>query len=269
MTDLLRCPVCGQTLANAGSALRCSAGHSFDVAKEGYVNLLTGGRRSGDDRGDSREMARSRHRFLSADPYGILADGVGDVMASVCPDGGTVLDICCGEGYYTDRLARRFPGNTYLGFDLSREMVRLASKRGCGASFFVANISAIPLADASVDFALHLFAPFHAQEFARVLRPGGTLVTAIPGRDHLLGLKEILYDRVRLNDEIAPDPGELRVTDRIRIRGELTLTEPEDILALLQMTPYYFRTPAEGVARLTNCGRLTTPIEFLLLRCEK
>ena len=267
MSSILRCPVCGADLLWEQTRCICPAGHSFDVARDGYVNLL-GGNRPGEATGDSADMARSRRDFLSKGHFAPLAKAVDDCLAEFCPPDGNVLDICCGEGYYTAELAKR-SGRHFYGFDLSRQMVRLAAKRKCGAVFFVANLAAIPVADGSADFAFHLFAPFHSREFARVLKPGGMLVSAIPGREHLMGLKELLYDKPYPNDETPPDAGNLSLVQTRRVRADLLLTDRADIRALLKMTPYFYHTPAAGLARLEAAEMLQTPIEFVLLVYKK
>ena len=157
--NLLRCPVCGRTLALENRVLRCENRHSFDLAKEGYVNLLPG-HKAGDARGDSKDAARFRRDFLNRGYYAVLRERL-FALLSGCS--GTLLDVCCGEGYYTARLAD-IPGLTVYGFDLSREMVRLAAKRG-GAFCFVANLSHIPVSDAGFDFATLLFAPFRRRSW--------------------------------------------------------------------------------------------------------
>lgn len=262
LTELLRCPVCACALQAGEHTLRCECGHSFDIAKEGYANLLLSGK-PGDSKGDNKDMARSRRDFLNKGYYEPLARAVADCVRQNTADGDSVLDICCGEGYYTDYLAARLP-RAYYGFDISKNMVRLAAKRRC-ATFFVANIASVPVRDASVKLAFHLFAPFHAAEFGRVLRQDGVLVTAIPGKDHLYGLKQALYDTPYGNDEQPPRAEGLRLTDSVRVRGHISLTEPEDIRALFQMTPYYYHTPASGMRRLESLKALETDIEFILL----
>ena len=265
--EIMKCPVCGQALKRENRIWRCENRHSYDVAKEGYVNLLSSGR-SGDMTGDNREMALSRRDFLNKGYYAPLAQAVTDCLREYSSDGDVVLDICCGEGYYTayaaERLDRRF-----FGFDLSKNMVRLAAKRKTAAGFFVANIASIPIADSSVKAAFHLFAPFHAAEFGRIISDDGVILTAIPGRDHLYGLKEVLYDRPYRNDEKEPSAEGLTAVRRIRVRDEITLESREDIQALFQMTPYYYHTPSEGMGRLDSLEKLSTPIEFIIIVYKK
>lgn len=265
--NILKCPVCGRELYDEDRVWRCENRHSYDVAKEGYVNLLSA-HRSGDNVGDNKEMARSRRDFLNKGYYEPLARAVTDCLSRYSADGDTVLDICCGEGYYTAYAAARLK-RSFCGFDLSKNMVRLAAKRGCSAGFFVANIASIPVRDKAVKAAFHLFAPFHAAEFRRIIADDGAILTAIPGRDHLLGLKEVLYDEPYLNDEKEPDAEGLESIERIRVRGEITLQGREDIDALFRMTPYYYHTPSEGMARLEKRESLTTPIDFVIIVYKK
>ena len=250
--NILKCPVCGRELYREDRTWRCENRHSFDIAKEGYVNLLSA-HRSGDTIGDNKEVARSRRDFLNKGYYESLASAVTECLRRYSSDGDSVLDICCGEGYYTAYAAGRLKRDFY-GFDLSKNMVRLAAKRSCGAAFFVANIASVPIRDGTVKAAFHLFAPFHA---------------AIPGRDHLLGLKELLYDDPYLNDEKEPSAEGLQAVERIRVRSEITLDNRDDILSLFQMTPYYYHTPTEGMNRLAACESLSTPIEFVIIVYRK
>ncbi len=268
-TPILCCPVCRQALIVNGKTVQCNSRHCFDVSKDGYVNLLLSGK-PGEDKGDNKEMARSRRDFLNKGFYQPLAQAIGECAEKYTREGDSVLDICCGEGYYTDYLTKRFFGSrAFYGFDISKNMVRLAGKRRCGADFFVANIANIPVQTASVKMAFHLFAPFHAAEFSRILSDEGVLVTAIPGRRHLFGLKQALYDTPYENDEKQPDAGSLVLCDTLRVRDEITLSSQEDINALFQMTPYYYHTPAGGMARLKMLNHMQTEIEFVLLVYRK
>ena len=264
---ILMCPVCSADVSLNEKTLKCENNHCFDFAKEGYVNLLLSGK-SGDDKGDNKEMARSRRDFLNKGYYAVLSDAVGECAAKYSSEGDSVLDICCGEGYYTDYLTKRF-SRDYYGFDISKNMVRLAGKRRCGASFFVANISSIPVKSGSVKLAFHLFAPFHAAEFGRILADDGVLITAVPGKNHLFGLKGVLYNTPYTNDEQPPEADGLTLIDTMRVKSKITLSSQQDINALFKMTPYYYHTPSGGMSRLEALDSLTTEIEFVLLIYKK
>lgn len=266
----LVCPVCGEQLAPDGRRWHCGNGHSFDLAKEGYVNLLLGSR-AGDSTGDSKQAARFRRDFLNKGYYAPARDALTALVRErleALPEGsGRLLDVCCGEGWYTSALGQ-IPGLEVWGFDLAREMVRLAAKRG-GASYFVANLARIPVADCSFDLATLLFAPFQEKELVRVLRPGGRLFLVVPGRRHLFGLKQAVYDSPYENDEALPETAALRLLDTRKISAEIRLACREDIDAVFRMTPYYYRTSPADRAKLERYDELETEIEFIIAEYTK
>ncbi len=187
---MLLCPVCHEPLVEDERGAVCAGGHRFDRAREGYLYLLRSSK-SGDSMGDPKSQARSRRDFLNRGYYAPLRDAMvelvreraaGHAASANCPM--TLLDICCGEGYYTSAMCA-VPGVDTYGFDLGKEMVRLAAKRG-GATYFVANMKDIPVADGAFDMVTELFAPFNEREFARVLAPEGSLYTVVPGARHRL-----------------------------------------------------------------------------------
>lgn len=255
---MLRCPVCKGELSFGERTVRCPQNHAFDLAKEGYVNLLRSAK-SGDRIGDDKLSARARRDFLNKGYYAPLKDAL---VALFADKQGALLDICCGEGYYTAALAAN-PALQVYGFDISKEMVRLAAKRG-GGRYFVANLAAIPAQDASFDWATHLFAPFNEREFARVLKPGGRLYTVIPGRRHLWGLKERLYENPYPNDEKLPAASLLTLQGTQKVTAAITLASPADIEAVFRMTPYYFHTSPKDKAKLEGLSTLQTEIEFII-----
>lgn len=259
----LICPVCGRALAPAGNTLRCENGHSFDLAKEGYVNLLLSHKQA-DTMGDSKEAARYRRDFLNRGYYAPLRDAL---VQRLSGQTGRLLDVCCGEGYYTAALGT-IPGLEVWGFDLAREMVRLAAKRG-GAHYFVANLARIPAADASFGLATLLFAPFAEPELVRVLEPGGRLYLVVPGRRHLYGLKQAVYDRPYENDEALPQTLTLRLVGRERIDAEICLQGQADIQAVFRMTPYFYRTAPTDRKKLDALESLDTEISFVLAAYER
>ena len=241
----------------------CGNGHSFDIAKEGYVNLLRSNK-NGDKIGDDKYSARSRRDFLNKGYYAPLRDALREIFAK---HQGSVLDICCGEGYYTSALGEN-PSLQVYGFDIAREMIRLAAKRGNG-TYFVANMASIPVPDSSFDYAIHLFAPFHEPEFARILKPGGSLYTVIPGEKHLFGLKEALYDTPYRNDEKLPETKLLQLVGTRKIAAKIKLASPEDIESVFRMTPYYFHTSQADREKLAAYEMLETPIEFVIAHYQK
>ena len=257
--EILICPVCGGALAQTGRSLRCGAGHCFDLAKEGYVNLLTGSR-PGDATGDSKEAARFRRDFLNKGYYAPLREAL---TARYAAREGRLLDFCCGEGYYTAALAA-LPGLKVWGFDLSREMVRLAAKRSPAMGLFVANLARLPVRAEAFDWATLLFAPFREDALLRVLKPGGGLTLVVPGRRHLYGLKQAVYDRPYENDEALPPTADLRLLRTLRVRERITLESRADVQAVFRMTPYYYRSSPADRAKLEGLETLDTEIEFLL-----
>lgn len=254
----LVCPVCGKTIALSDRAMICENGHSFDVAKEGYVNLLRSSK-SGDRIGDDKLSARCRRDFLNKGYYAPLQTFLQDLFSD---KHGSVLDICCGEGYYTAALGEN-PNLCVYGFDISREMVRLAAKRG-NAAYFVANLASIPVAEHAFDYAVHLFAPFQEAAFTRILKLGGRLYTVVPGSHHLFGLKEQLYDTPYLNDEQLPETHELKLLSKTKISEQIVLNCAEDIDAVFRMTPYYFHTSEADKQKLRGLTSLTTKIEYVI-----
>ena len=265
---MLLCPVCGEALQEDEHGARCAAGHRFDRAREGYLYLLRSSK-SGDAMGDPKAQARSRRDFLNRGYYAPLRDAMVELACSHAEAAAAagcgpleLLDICCGEGYYTSAMGV-VPGVEAYGFDLGKEMVRLAAKRGC-ATYFVANMKAIPVPDGAFGICTHLFAPFNEREFARVLAPEGSLYTVVPGARHLFGLKEVLYDTPYLNDERLPQTEELELVGTQKITSHITLASQEDIEAVFQMTPYYYRTRPADRERLAGLDTLDTDIEFVI-----
>lgn len=252
---MLICPVCKEKLNKQDHSLKCPNNHSFDFAKEGYVNLLLGSK-SGDKKGDSKESARARHQFLNKNYYAALKTAMMNRM------NGTVLDICCGEGYYDD-----YDGTLY-GFDISKEMIRLAAKRKKNNFYFVGNLASIPIEDSSIDTALHLFAPFHEKEFSRVLKENGVLYSVIPGENHLFELKKILYDEPYKNDEKTPETQALNLVSKTKVSDKIEIGR-EDLKELFAMTPYFYHTSESDKAKLEKVDKIKLTIEFVILEYRK
>lgn len=199
---MFRCPVCKGELDEDGRRWRCADGHAYDVAKEGYVNLLITHQRRQREPGDSADMLRHRRAFLDAGHYAPLKEA----LAALVPPDAAVLDVGCGEGYYTRDLP-----NPLWGVDIAKAAVRMAAKRGRpGARYAVASAYDLPVVDAAADVVLSVFAPLHSPEFERVLRAGGRVLVAAPGPRHLDGLKARFSKRPRSTRPRGPSNGRAR-----------------------------------------------------------
>ena len=258
--SLFVCPICGAALEREPGRYRCPAGHSYDVAREGYTHLLPANRKHSKMPGDDKGMAAARSVFLSKDYYAALRDALCRLALDYAPEHPAVLDTGCGEGYYTSAVYRalRDAGKApcMAGTDISKAILRRAAKREKDVEFAVASSYHLPVADRSIDLLLNCFSPLALEEFRRALRPGGTFLYVVPSEKHLWELKQVLYDHPYPN-EVKETPyegfayAEIRhVEDRIRVLGQ------EDIHALFQMTPYYWKTPKSGCQRLAALEEL-------------
>ncbi len=262
------CPVCRMPLEEKEKALVCSNNHCFDKAKEGYVNLLSGNHKKGSLMGDNKDMAVSRRAFLEKGYFDSLVNALTDFIEKLslpCPQ---IVDICCGEGYYSHRIKQSISCDI-SAFDLSKEMVRLAAKRKNGNFHFVANLSSIPIETESTDVAIHLFAPFHEKEFSRIIRNDGCILSVVAGENHLFELKELLYEKPYKNDEKPPETTELELCDKIKITSKILLSSKQDIDALFKMTPYYYHTSQQDKDKLKDISSLEVTTDFLMLVYRK
>ena len=269
---MLICPVCAMPLTETGRTLKCPTGHSFDLAANGYCNLLTGSR-SGKFIGDDREMVAARRRFLGSGAYAPLRDDLCRLLLSLTEGraGLSMLDAGCGEGYYTRAAAAALSEAGRLrravGSDISKTATRYAAGRDPAVRYVTANSYRLPIADASADLILSLFAPAPAEEFRRILAPDGLVIRAVPGADHLWELKQAVYDEPYRNlEEKHRLPG-FDEWDRVRVEYPFTLDSPDRIRDLFAMTPYARRTPRQGLERLEKLERLEVTFSFLLLVC--
>lgn len=258
---MLLCPVCQQNLTDGASAFICENGHTFDKAREGYVNLLAGRHKQGSLIGDNRDMAKARRRFLEKGYYDFLAKELVRLLHEFHKENGTILDISCGEGYYTDFLRRGTKADV-LGFDISKEMIRLAAKKYKDILFFVANIASIPLQSGSIDAGVQICAPFHEKEFCRILKKDGVLLSVVPGKRHLWGLKEILYASPYENQPDNSVYPSLTLADTVNIRKTAVIEGQEAIADLFAMTPYCYKTSEQDKQKLLSLTSLTTELSF-------
>lgn len=264
--SLFRCPLCAAPLERTGGAYRCPAGHSFDVAREGYVHLLPPNQKHSPLPGDGRDMVLARREFLSKEYYRPLLNTISNQILAVSSETPAILDAGCGEGYYTAgvyqalRAAGRRP--RMAGTDISKFALRSAARREREVEFAVASSYRLPLAEERVDVLLDCFSPLALEEFSRVLRPGGWFLYVVPGPRHLWEMKEILYDAPYPNEEKeTPYPG-FSYREILPVEERVLLRDRGDIGNLFRMTPYFWKTPRAGAERLAALEQLEVQLSF-------
>ena len=268
----LACPLDGNPLRRAGAVWRCADGHSFDIASQGYTNLLPVQNKRSRDPGDSKEMVAARRRFLEAGGYQPIAAAVSHAVLADLPAGGraSCLDAGCGEGYYLRQLAAaRQDGQTLalLGLDISKWAVLSAAKQDKHAGWVVGSNANLPVLPGTLDRVLCMFGfPVYA-EFARVLKDDGQLLQVDAGPDHLRELREIIYPALKPErTSEAQTPAGFRLLSSEALSYPLDLGSAAQIGDLLVMTPHLYRTNAEGRAKAAALTALTVTVDVRLTR---
>ena len=258
----LVCPVCGLQLNPVGKQYVCPQNHSFDVARQGYVNLLTVQQKHSLNPGDTREQVLSRREFLEAGYYAPIAEALIETAKELGLSG-QILDVGCGAGYYSAQLADAL-GAELTGLDISKEAVRCAAAKYKGKQWLCATAAHIPVEDGSVDLLTSLFALTLPEEFHRILKEGGYYFQVLAAEDHLLGLKRIIYDRLNFKEKnTVPELPGFVLHKSIPIRFDFTV-EGAQVMNLFSMTPHVFRIGKDGAARLRETKVLSDTASCVL-----
>ena len=212
--------------------------------------------------GDTKEQVAARRRFLDGGFYAPIVEALCRLAADHSCSG-PVMDVGCGEGYYSTRLAKALDAEL-VGLDISKEAVRYAAGRHKDARWLCATASRLPVRDGSVGLLTSLFALTMPEEFHRVLRPDGAFIQVLAAEDHLLGLKSVIYSQLlhKEKNSVPEVPG-FRLVESIPVRFTFTL-EGQQVQDLLAMTPHYYRISKEGAARLAATERLTDTASCVL-----
>ena len=258
----LVCPVCGEDLRREEKEYRCENRHSFDIARQGHVNLLVVQQKHSLNPGDTREQVLSRRAFLEGGFYEPIAEALCKA-AKEQGAAGPILDVGCGEGYYCTRLAAALDA-PLTGLDISKEAVRCAAAKYKGHQWICGTAAHLPVKDGSVSTLTSLFALTLPEEFHRVLAKDGLYFQVLAAQDHLLGLKSVIYPELKLKekDSVPELPGFERIKSA-PIRFTFTV-EGEQVRNLLSMTPHVYRISKEGAARLAATEQLTDTASAVL-----
>ncbi len=279
--DALRpliCPFDGEALLKTQNCYRCPRGHTFDIAKEGYVNLLPVQDKASKDPGDSKDMVAARRRFLETGAYAPIAEAVGETARDQIGAGSdasdrpfAILDAGCGEGYYLQMLARALQADggsqavALAGIDISKWAVRAAAKRALAVTWAVASNKRLPFAPGSIDLVLCLFGFPVWAGFAAVQPAGGHVLMVDPGPDHLIEMRRIIYPQVEEGaiKPIEAGVGYLQVSER-RVLASAHVGSKTAIADLLVMTPHDHRASVAGRAALAERSHLDVTVDVVL-----
>lgn len=261
---LFLCPICQLPLTPNTTSFCCENKHSFDIAKEGYVNLLPVQHKKSKQPGDNKTMIQARKLFLEQGFYDILinpcADLINEYLAPA--EQRNLLDIGCGDGYFTKKIfdLAATPHASY-GMDISKEAVKFSAKRDKSIHWFVASSRNIPLADASMDCLLKINSPLDYSAAAPKLSPAGLAISVVPGAKHLHQLKSLIYSTARLHDP-EPTPQAYKLLDSVNLSDTITLQTKPEIEQLFMMTPFYWNASQAAKHKIAQLDQLSTEIAF-------
>ena len=265
----LICPICGEPLLQNGGSLLCGRNHSYDIARQGYVNLLPVQQKHSLAPGDTPEMLAARRAFLDEGHYSAIRNDVIRALDGIPGGVKAMADVGCGEGYYTAGFQRIFPQTRVIGADISKAAVRMAAPRDRNICWITATASRLPVKDGFVDAVTAMFSLLCEEEFSRILRPGGRVIEVTAGTRHLIELKRIIYDDVFAQHKCPKAPaGFLREIGCELRRFTMTL-DGRQLRNLLLMTPHTLRVRPENRARIEGIDSLELTVEYFLRVLER
>ena len=251
---MIRCPVCQEALTLFNKSYQCCNHHTFDVAKQGYVNLLLHQKPAG----DNLLMVKARRQVMASGVFNPLMEAVTSLVASINPK--FVCDVGCGEGTFMRALPSHIPHK--FGIDISKVAISEASKRDKQALYLVASNYHLPFFHQSMDCLVNIIAPHAEEEFSRVCSQ--TIVKVVPGRDHLKEMKMALYETVQYHDPKKVEFPGFYLKNETRIHYQALCHDP---MTLIQMTPYFYTTPDLSSKPLTS--PMLTTFDFIIYHYER
>lgn len=277
---MLICPLCRENLTIAKHSLQCKHKHAFDIAKQGYVNLLLPQRKKSKEPGDSKEMIISRRQFLEEGFYNPIVESLNQEISSCIPASSiSILDIGCGEGFYMTKLKEHLKKEKgseaalqYFGIDISKIAVNAAAKRDKEIVWLVANSADLPFADSSIQVAIAVFAPIYFASVNRVLQTEGTFITITPASKHLYELRHLLYRQATEHPRsalVSKLQGYFHLLHTSRITYRITLISADDIMNLFRMTPYYWKARTDILSNIQTISSICVTVDVFIDRFVK
>ena len=276
----LACPIDGKKLEQRDRHFFCENGHTFDIARQGYVNLLPVQLKRSKQPGDSKAMVLARTQFLDSGIYQAVANKLSDIVIAQLPETSEIclLDAGCGEGYYFDLIFNSLKNKegsnslSFIGLDISRDAIIQATKRNKHISWVVGTNRQPPVEDKSVDIILCLFGFMCIDAFSKILKPGGKIIIVDPGPDHLKELREIIYPKVKESKQENSIPAEhsgFTLVERKSLQFNEKITDNEQVNNLLLMTPHFYRASKEGRDVACDLHELDITVDVIFRVLEK
>lgn len=259
------CPLCQSHFSQTNNTQICENNHHFDIAKEGYLNLLPVNAKNSKNPGDNKEMMMARRTFLNSGGYLPLAEKLATIVSRLTAekDEATLLDLGCGEGYYTNFLENNLPESTIINaLDISKVAIRYAAKRYKTINFCVASAYDVPLESNSIDALIRIYAPSLDSELQRLIKQNGYLITVTPAPRHLYELRERIYEQVNahLSENEAPE-GFIKI-EQINLNYPLKISDPKILEDLIQMTPFAWKYNEQKMKLLLAEGKWEIECDF-------
>ncbi len=273
--NVLMCPVCSCEIVEKGNRYICKNNHSFDISKKGYVNLLMSNASGNKRHGDDKMMVEARRDFLNKGYYSPLADEISRITVQNLSDTKdiSVFECGCGDCYYLEMLKKHLDensiNNSLWGCDISKEVLPYGKKRMGSANLFVASAAKLPILNESINVAMSVFAPCSFNELSRIVKYGGIVVKVIPLENHLIELKENLYDEVYLNRPVVEEHCDFEIITNVKKEYVFEITNGNDLENLFKMTPYYYKTGTEAQKKLLSMEKMKITASFGIICYRK
>ncbi|UDM38536.1 methyltransferase domain-containing protein [Acinetobacter haemolyticus] len=265
--NLLMCPVCHEVLKLTGKTWHCVNNHSYDVAKQGYVNLHVVQHKHSKNPGDTPESVQARRAFLSAGFYAPLQQAVVEKICELRIE--NLLDIGCGEGYYTSAMQAEVL--QCVGVDIAKNAVQVAAKLNKNVTWVVGTGATLPVLDASIDLCTSLFSPIPKQEILRVLKPHACLMVVTPAEEHLYAMREALFEEVNPHEPhkfVTQLEDAFELVEESVVDAPLTLSQT-DLKHLIAMTPYAYKAKPERRQVLEQKDQFELKAQFQIYLFKK
>ncbi len=262
-----RCPLCQQTLLLEQNSYRCVNKHSFDKAKQGYVNLLPVQFKHSKEPGDNKAMVQARRAFLDKGYYQPLVDSMLALYKKYADKSAAVFDAGCGEGFYTHQHKNEH--NRVYGADIAKETIKIAAKRYQDCFFSVATLADLPFNDRKFGWLYSVYAPILETEFTRILEDNGYLLTVTPADNHLFELKSLIYRQANKHDASKQVIEQLTLIEEQRLNYSMDFTNSSDVLNLLAMTPFAFKASEALMNQLQQLKQFSCQADFVLRLYQK